>query len=366
VLLDKIDPAKIVAMAVDGTSSTLLLCDAEGTPLTPALMYNDARATAEANDIAKVCDPNSGAQGATSALAKLLWFQRQGMPANTRYALHQADWIASQLTGNPGVSDWNNALKLGFDVVENKWPAWIQKLDIDAGLLPEVHAPGRPMSTVSGVIADKFGLSKHTIIKFGTTDSIAAFIASGARQPGQAVTSLGSTLAVKLLTTKPVFSAKHGVYSHRLGNLWLAGGASNSGGAALLQHFSLEEIQHLTPELKPDKPTGLNYYPLPTTGERFPLNDPELRNRTEPRPQNPVEFFQGLLEGIADIERQGYLLLQTLGAGYPDEVFTSGGGATNKGWAQIRQAMLGVPIKNAFSVDACVGAAMLARGEFTR
>ena len=35
-------------LCVDGTSSTLLLCDPGGTPLAPALMYNDGRSRAEA------------------------------------------------------------------------------------------------------------------------------------------------------------------------------------------------------------------------------------------------------------------------------------------------------------------------------
>jgi sugar (pentulose or hexulose) kinase len=53
----------------------------------------------------------------------------------------------------------------------------------------------------------------------GTTDSIAAFVAAGVSQPGEAVTSLGSTLAVKLLSQQRVDDAAYGVYSHKLGEL---------------------------------------------------------------------------------------------------------------------------------------------------
>ena len=54
-------------------------------------------------------------------------------------------------------------------------------------------------------------------------DSVAAFVAAGVRRPGEAVTSLGSTLAVKLLSDTRVDDAATGVYSHRLGNTWLVG-----------------------------------------------------------------------------------------------------------------------------------------------
>ena len=54
-------------------------------------------------------------------------------------------------------------------------------------------------------------------------DSIAAFLAADVSEPGAAVTSLGSTLAVKLLSETRVDDADYGIYSHRLGDLWLVG-----------------------------------------------------------------------------------------------------------------------------------------------
>jgi sugar (pentulose or hexulose) kinase len=51
----------------------------------------------------------------------------------------------------------------------------------------------------------------------GTTDSVAAFVAAGITEAGQAVTSLGSTLAIKMLSENRVDDAAYGVYSHRLG-----------------------------------------------------------------------------------------------------------------------------------------------------
>jgi sugar (pentulose or hexulose) kinase len=58
------------------------------------------------------------------------------------------------------------------------------------------------------------------VVCAGTTDSIAAFVAAGVSQPGEAVTSLGSTLAVKLLSEQRVDDAAYGVYSHKLGKSW--------------------------------------------------------------------------------------------------------------------------------------------------
>ena len=54
-------------------------------------------------------------------------------------------------------------------------------------------------------------------------DSVAAFLAAGLREVGEAVTILGSTLALKLLSRNRVDDLKMGVYSQRLGNCWLVG-----------------------------------------------------------------------------------------------------------------------------------------------
>lgn len=86
----------------------------------------------------------------------------------------------------------------------------------------------------------------------------------------QAVTSLGSTLAIKLLSEARVDDARYGLYSHRLGDAWLVGGASNTGGAVLRRHFSDAQLQELTGHLDASQPTGLDYYPLLSPGERFP------------------------------------------------------------------------------------------------
>jgi sugar (pentulose or hexulose) kinase len=193
----------------------------------------------------------------------------------------------------------------------------------------------------------------------GTTDGCASFVASGACELGDAVTSLGTTLTLKQICTQPIAAAKFGIYSHRLGDRWLCGGASNSGGAALLQFFSREQLTGLEPRLDPEHTTNLDYYPLPGIGERFPHADPHLQPRMSPRPPDDARFLQGLLEGIASIERIGYSRLQELGAPALKRVITVGGGAHNEPWRRIRERALGVPVSTG-SADAAYGAALIA------
>ncbi|MCA1804538.1 MAG: FGGY-family carbohydrate kinase [Xanthomonadaceae bacterium] len=358
----RIPAAEVRSLAVDGTSASLLLADGQGQALGPALMYNDSRARTEAERITALAPARSGAHGPSSSLAKLLYLLGQEPAGQPRHALHQADWISGCLGGRWGVSDENNALKLGYDVEQRRWPDWLDALDLPPGLLPEVVPPGTSIGTLRADLAHRWGFPEDTRIVAGTTDSTAGFLATGAHAPGTAVTSLGSTLVLKVLSPRPVFAPEYGVYSHRLGDLWLAGGASNSGGAVLLQYFSRAQLVELTPRLRPEVPTGLDYYPLCAPGERFPIQDPRLAARIEPVPEDPVQLLQGLLEGMAGIEAQGYRLLAELGAPYPTEVRSVGGGAMNAAWTCIRADRLGVPVVRAEHQEAAYGAALLARG----
>ncbi|MGD8630276.1 MAG: FGGY-family carbohydrate kinase, partial [Gammaproteobacteria bacterium] len=116
----------------------------------------------------------------------------------------------------------------------------------------------------------------------------------------------------------------------------------------------------LTRELQPDRLTGLDYYPLPARGERFPVNDPDLEPVLTPRPQAEARFFQGILEGIARIEVLGYRRLAALGAPWPTRVISTGGGAANSAWRTIRSQLLDIPVIAAGHQQAAYGTALLA------
>ncbi|MFQ3628345.1 MAG: FGGY-family carbohydrate kinase, partial [Cyanobacteriota bacterium] len=253
-----------------------------------------------------------------------------------------------------------NALKLGYDVGKLRYPDWLLAANLPVHL-PQVKAPGEAIAPILPDLGDRLGIPATCQICAGTTDSIAAFLASGASTPGQAVTSLGSTLVLKLLSTVRVDDAASGIYSHRLGNLWLVGGASNTGGAVLRQFFSDAQLAALSAQIDPSRPSPLDYYPLPKPGDRFPINDPTLLPRLEPRPENPVEFLHGLLEGIARIEALGYRRLSELGATPLREVLTAGGGAQNQAWTNVRSRLLQVPVIPSPHTEAAAGVARLAR-----
>lgn len=351
------------AISIAATSGTLLLTDSQGNPLGPALMYNDHQSHAQSQYLKTLGISDHPALETSGSLAKLIWLHSHH-GSQAAHALHHADWLAGKLTGHYGYSDENNGLKMGFDALTQCWPPWVLQLPHVGPLLPQVVPPGTPIANVDGTIASALGLTPKTLVIAGTTDSTAAVIASGVKKIGDAVTSLGSTLVCKILSTQPIFSAQYGVYSHRLYQRWICGGASNTGGAVLNHYFDTTTLTTLSQKMDITQPTTLKYYPLLAPGERFPINNPHHPPQMDPRPPQDVIFLQGLFEGIADIEQLAYQRLAELGTSSPTRVFTLGGGAKNTAWQKIREKKLGIPIIISQHSEAAYGSARLAKAGY--
>jgi xylulokinase len=362
--------------------------------------------------------PRHTARSATGSLAKLLaWNAERGGLTPQERLCHQADYVIRQFLGRNEaaqenyddqnvsiVSDWHNCLKLGYDVRRLEWPLWMSEclhsVGLSTAVLPDrVVSPGTPIGPVAAWACQQFGLPASCVLTGGTTDSNAAFFAavgSVSAPPGTAVTSLGSTLAIKQLSTAYVEDADKGVYSHRFPSVlgskhtdvnsssrtssstsrreaWLVGGASNAGCLVLrAQGFSNEELDQLSQSIDPDTDTNLSYYPLASKGERFPVADRDKEPILEPVPDSRGEFLHGILQGISDVERDGFLALGELGASppTPSQVWTCGGGSRNDVWSKMRQRRLreafgsDVTVARANNVEASYGAAILAAASF--
>lgn len=351
------DLSHLRAVAVAGTSGSVVAVDKSLHLLGLPLMYADAVTDPDVLDaISAVAPQDSPARGANSGLARAMLLSRH--PATSKI-LHQADFVLAHLAGRVLPTDETNALKTGYDPVARAWAPWIAQTGFNVDLLPKVRTAGIALAEC-GDWGHRIGLPRGIVLHAGLTDGCAAFLATGARQLGEGVTSLGSTLVVKLVSDRPIFDGTSGVYSHRIGDLWLAGGASNTGGAVLAGLFEREALAALDAQVVVDRPTGLDLYPLLKPGERFPICDPALAPRLDPRPESLPVFYQAVLEGIAGIEALGYRKLAEQGAPPLASLRSVGGGARAAGFTAIRERVLSVPFRPSLSDEAAVGAARLA------
>ena len=341
----------IDSISLCGTSATCLIYNLQTYSTTRNVRMYDYSVVSDDSDkqtlsiISKFCPPNNPALSVTSTLAKLISWNIDMKLSSSERLVHQSDFVKAYLMYQRNdsnnlilnsefknfKSDWHNSLKLGYDVLNLSYPNWLYDLlksqNIDSNILPIVYEPGSVIGSISPHLANKYGFNLKCKIVAGTTDSIAAFLASGANQIGQAVTSLGSTLVIKLLSSKPVEDSNRGIYSHRFmlndknQSLWLVGGASNVGCTVLRQEqFSNDELKELSEQIDPLLDSLYQYYPLCKIGERFPINDPLKQPILLPKPTNRKEYLHCILQGIANVEVLGFKVLSELGASPVTEV----------------------------------------------
>ena len=310
-----------VALSMTATSGTFLLTAEKNVPTTAAIMYNDGTADSP--------------------------LERAALLNQTEtYFKHVPEYLISYLTGSEKIpADWSHALKSGFDL-DTK--AWNVKTNLK---LPDVVAPGEYL----GEISDSFPL-KGLKIFAGMTDGCTGQISAGGSRVGSAVSTIGTTLVLKLVSDRNISGP--GFYSHLLPNeTWLSGGASNLGGISLNRFGDLDKLNRLAENYGP---ANRVVYPLEGVGERFPIADPALIKLESDKPTNTVEEFRSILEGIAFAEKYAYQILHNAGGPNLKTLNTVGGGSKSKLWSEIRATVLDLEIVSQSEAGSDLGAAMIA------
>ena len=354
---------RVSAIAIDGTSGTLLLCRHDGSLLPGtlglALPYHLACPAQAQRARLLCCQDASPAASASGSLVRALELLHQAGQAGAGSELllrHQADWLMGWLLADWRWGEEGNNLRLGWDLARNRWTGSIASQPW-AAALPTIRASGTVLGALAAATAEALGLPSSCQVVAGSTDANAAFLAADP-QEGDGVAVLGTTLVLKQFAAAPIHAA--GISCHRLAGRWLVGGASNAGAGVLRRFYSDAQITELSRQIDPERPTGLDLLPLPAPGERFPVDDPALEPRLEPRPVSDALYLQALLEGLTAIEARGWRRLRQLGAPPLRQVITLGGGAHNPQWRQLRQRALGVPVRNRPRLSAALGMARLA------
>jgi len=355
--------SRIGAIAIDGTSGTLLLCRPDGSllpqPHHQALPYHLA-CPAQATAAAAIAGggPAASASGSLArALALLERAEALGSAASLLLR-HQADWLMGWLLGDWRWGEEGNNLRLGWNLSARAWCGAIADQSW-SGALPAIQPSGRLLGPLAPEVAAALQLPSTCRVVTGSTDANAGVLAA-APGPGDGITVLGTTLVLKQFVAGPLEGP--GLSCHRVADQWLVGGASNAGAGILQRFFSDPQIATLSRQIDPDRPSGLELIPLPSRGERFPVDNPNLEAVLEPRPVSDALYLQGLLEGLTAIEAAGWRRLRELGAPELQRVITLGGGAQNPEWRRIRERALGVPVLNRPRLSAARGMAQLALG----
>ena len=361
------NPQDIQSISIDGTSGTIVSLDADMRPLTDGIMYNDPRAKAQAARIHETMghiEAKLGYRfGASFSLPRILWIRDEWpeIYEKTRVFAHQADYIAGLLCGEYAVSDYSNALKTGYDLIDQKWPEeYASVLGLDLAKLPRIVGPGTPIAHITAEAAQKLRLPRSAVVTGGSTDGYASALAAGAVGAGKWASIIGTTFVLKGVTDRLVIDPNGSSYSHMLpSGEWLLGGAANLGGKVL--NFargdkSFDEMNEIARTLIP---TGVRCYPLTGRGERFPFVLPDCE-AFYVGDVTGGKLYPAIMEGVGFAERLAFDHMQSLGCAVGDTIYTTGGACRSELWLKIRASILNRRLMVPEVVDAAMGSALLA------
>lgn len=374
-----VDPAAVAAVGLTGQMHGLVLLDAAGEVLRPAILWNDQRTAAECAWITEkvglqrllALTGNPALPGFTAP--KLLWVRRHEPAIYGRIAhvLLPKDYVRYRLTGGMATDLAGASGTLWLDVAGRRWSSEVlSALEVPADWLPPVYEGPQVTGTISPAAADEIGLPPGTPVVAGAGDQAAQAVGVGAVRPGVVALTLGTSGVIFAPTDEPVIESQGRLHAfcHAVPGRWHLMGVMLSAGGSLRWYRDTVAPRVAFDDLVApvaDVPAGSeNLLFLPyLTGERTPHPDPLARGAFVGLTMRHTQahLTRAVLEGVAFGLRDIVELLRTAGAGALMQVRISGGGARSPQWQQIIADVLQTELVTVSTIEgAAYGAALLA------
>ncbi len=377
-LLQAGDRAKAIGgVAVDTFVSNLLGVDAEGRVVFPLTTYADTRAAGEVEGLRADFDEDdihnrTGCRFHPSYLpARLRWLQHTWPDrfAKVDRWLSLGEYLERTLFGEAAVSysvaSWTGLLDR-------------RKLIWDPELLAGLPIEARHLSPLTDVSEPRRGLKPAFAARWpelaqipwfpALGDGAAANIGSGCAAPDRVALTVGTSSAMRAVTTEDIPHLPSGLWCYRVdARRSLPGGALTEGGmvyAWLLETLQLQQPDTLDEALAAMAPDahGLTILPF-LAGERSPgwRGDARATIHGLTLATRPLDILRAGMEAVAYRIAMVYEQLRTLLPGDPTIVASGGALGQSPVWGQMMADVMNRPIIRSQVAEASArGAALLA------
>lgn len=355
------------ALSVDTQGETLILTDAEGTPLCPAVVWLDNRATAEAEAIRahfgnrRVYEVTGQPEiPAGFPASKLLWFRknRPEIWERTERIFLLEDWILYRLSGAFVTEPTIQSSSLYYDITRRTW--WREMLDFIGVREDQLPRLCRSMERV--------GEYQGIPVITGALDQIAGTVGCGVTDETRVSEMTGTIMAICAMTdTVPPYDPDsiipchiHAMEGKYCRILWstTAGMALKWFRNNLAEQYSFRELDALADRIPPgcDGLTVLPYFTGSTMPKYNPTATATFTGVTLAHTRG--HFARAIMESVAYLLRGD---LEYIGNGAVREIRATGGGAASPLWVQMKADVTGKTLQTVSeSETACLGAAIFA------
>ena len=361
------------ALSLTGAMHTLVGLDSSGTPVTPSLSWADNRAVAQTARLRGTAEGIAlhRATGTPihtmSPLVKLAWFAEEGFSAARWCGLK--DFVALKLTGVLATEHSSGSATGLMNIATLDWhPDALAFARVSPSQLPSLHAPVDSLP----LTLDVPGLPAGIPVVLGGGDGPMANLGVGAVVPGVAAVSLGTSGALRVVTSSPAVDELGRVFCYAIADgLWVLGGAVSNGG--VVARWAADTFQADLPTLLdeaaavPVGAAGVTALPY-LLGERAPWWNPDVTSALIGlrREHGRAEITRALVEGVA--QQLALVLDAVRSVADVHAVRVTGGAFRSDLWATVLASALGLDLELADDSEGSgVGAALVgwrALGEF--
>jgi xylulokinase len=347
------NPADVAAIGLTGQMHGLVLLDAAGAVLRPAILWNDQRTGEQCETIrARIgrerliqITGNDALAGFTAP--KILWV-RDSEPENyarARHVLLPKDYARYRLTGELATDVADGGGTVLMDLRARDWsPEVLAALDIPPEWMPPLFEGPEITGRLSASAAAATGLAAGTPVVAGGGDQAAQAVGVGAVSEGIVALTLGTSGVIFASSDSPVVEpdGRLHAFCHAAPNRWHLMGVMLSAAGSLRWHRdtfapgATYDTLLAPAEAAPAGSEGLLFLPY-LTGERTPYPDPLARGAfvgLTVRHTLP-HLTRAVLEGVAFGLRDSFELMRQAGLASVKQVRVSGGGARSPLWRQI-------------------------------
>ena len=370
---------QIGAIGLTGQMHGLVLLDAAGNVLRPAILWNDQRTQEQCDEIHRrigrekfiQITGNVALTGFTAP--KILWVKENEpeVYARAAHCLLPKDFVRYKLTGDFAVDKADGAGTVLMDIRQRDWSHEVlTALDIPYAWMPQLFEGPQVTGVLTAEAAAATGLRSGIPVVAGGGDQAAQAVGVGAVKEGIIALTLG-TSGVVFASTNAAFIEREGrlhAFCHAVPGRWHLMGVMLSAGGSLRWYrdtFSpgLGYDDLLAPAAKiAAGAEGLLFLPY-LTGERTPYPDPLARGAfvgLTVRHSQP-HCTRAVLEGVAFGLKDSFELMKAAGLPQIEQVRVSGGGAKSPFWRQILADVFNCELVTVNTTEgAAYGAALLA------
>ena len=369
------DMASIRAIGLSGQMHGMVALDASDEVLRPAILWNDTRCAADAEELDKTkpifreIGGNAVMPGFTAP--KALWMVRHEpeLFAQIETILLPKDYIRFCMSGEK-VSEMSDAAgTLWLDVAGRCWSdALLEATGLTSAQMPNLVEGSQISCHLKADIAASWGIDGQPVIAGGGGDNAAAAIGLGVVEPGDGFVSLGTSGVVFMITDNFAPAADSGAHAfcHAIPNTWHQMGVilAASDCVSWLREITGLDVSTLMAEMeKTDMTATMPIFHPYLSGERTPHNNADARGGFFglSRADGAGDMARAVLQGVSFAIADAMDVLRAAG-GAPKHLLATGGGANNHHWLRYISSITGCEVSVPSGADqgAALGAARLA------